>query len=178
MSLVFVARLPFSSSHRLTLTGLINATADGITRYVTKSVDVAVCADVFMQTDSKVILQHVTTNTHGVTRTVEMTEVEILIPHEWKTFWIINLRAKYEGLKPSHVFGDIWHLRSTRCIWRVTHEELQRYVVHEDVLQRDHAQLAKVCCQLQGVHLLHKMGTENLMKSQKRQTFWPTLWDV
>lgn len=57
-------------------------------------------------------------------------------------------KGKYEGLKPSRVSGDVWHLRSTRCIWRVTHEELQRYVVHEDVLQRDDAQLAKVCCQL------------------------------
>lgn len=48
----------------------------------------------------------------------------------------------------SDVFGDVWHLWSARCIWRITHEKLQRYVVHEDVVQRDNTQLAKVCCQL------------------------------
>lgn len=41
---------------------------------------------------------------------------------------------------------------------KITHEKLQGYVVDEDVLQRDNAQLSKVGCQLQGVHLLHNTG--------------------
>lgn len=38
---------------------------------------------------------------------------------------------------------------------RITHEELQGYVVDQDVIQWDNTQLAKVGCQFQGVHLLH-----------------------
>lgn len=103
-----VAKIPFFSSRRLTLNGFINATADGITRYVAKSVDFAVCTSVFMQTDSKVILGHVTTPTrtesHGA---VETTEVEIPILHEWRKLWIIKLKANIKDRHQvsSEVFG-------------------------------------------------------------------------
>ena len=41
---------------------------------------------------------------------------------------------------------------------RITHEELQGDVVDEDVFQWDDTQLAEVCCQLQGIHLLRDTG--------------------
>lgn len=41
---------------------------------------------------------------------------------------------------------------------KITHEKLQGYVVDEDVIQWDNTQLAKVGCQLQGIHLLHNTG--------------------
>lgn len=45
--------------------------------------------------------------------------------------------------------------------FQITHEKLQGDVVHEDVIQWDNAQLAKVGCQLQGVHLLHPGKQKN-----------------
>lgn len=47
--------------------------------------------------------------------------------------------------------------------FQITHEKLQGDVVHEDVIQWDNAQLAKVGCQLQGVHLLHP-GKQKISK--------------
>lgn len=44
---------------------------------------------------------------------------------------------------------------------KITHEKLQGYVVDEDVIQWDNTQLAKVGCQLQGIHLLHNTGKKD-----------------
>ena len=62
----------------------------------------------------------------------------------------ICLNEKSHKFEAPGVFG----------ICRITHEELQGYVVDEDVIQGDNTQLAEVGCQLQGVHLLHNQTQE------------------
>lgn len=36
----------------------------------------------------------------------------------------------------------------------LTHKKLKRYVVHEDLVQWDYTQLAKICCEFQSVDFL------------------------
>lgn len=55
--------------------------------------------------------------------------------------------------------------------FQITHEKLQGDVVHEDVIQWDNAQLAKVGCQLQGVHLLHT-GKQKSAKGTGKTESW------
>lgn len=63
------------------------------------------------------------------------------------------------GLRPLDNYSDLWHPCEIQLVFRITHEELQSYVVDKDVIQWNNAQLAKVDCQLQGINLLHKTGT-------------------
>lgn len=81
-------------------------------------------------------------------RLSKRTEVQILILDVAKKSWITQHKGKCSGLKPSDVFGDVWRPRCAPRSREFTHEKLQRDVVHEDVVQRDNAQLAKVGCQL------------------------------
>lgn len=60
----------------------------------------------------------------------------------------------------SYNYSDLWRLCDTWGVDALTHEELQGYVVDEDVIQRDDTQLSKVGCQLKGINLLHNTGAE------------------
>lgn len=43
---------------------------------------------------------------------------------------------------------------------KLTHKELQRYVVHEDMIQWDYTQLAKICSKFHSINFLQKKDNQ------------------
>lgn len=143
----------------------MKATADGVSRHVAKPAAFAVCADVFMQTDSKVILHHVTMQTlmesHGAG------EDRIPTLHQLKMLWIAKLNVRDSGHRVSlEAFGLRGGLPMKNCSAMLCTRMWSNGITHS---------LPKFAASFKASTSYTKRGYVSLeepMKAQKRPTFW------